>query len=149
MKRRIVVELAAEEDLVETAMYILQAQPAAGTRFIPAARASFERPAEHPAIGRTYETTHPRLQCIRIWRVRGFEKYLIFSNPRTAFSISLSHSCPGNSFSSSNQGSRPSAFNRWYSWRTAVLSPDEWQRKTFIEQSCLPKCSLPPSGLCV
>ncbi len=78
MKRRIVVEQAAEEDLVETAMYILQDQPAASTRFIPAARASFERLAEHPEIGRNYETTHPRLPGIRIWRVRGFEKYLIF-----------------------------------------------------------------------
>ena len=78
MKRRIVVEQAAEDDLVETAMYILQNQPAAATRFIPAARASFERLAGHPEIGRNYKTTHPRLQGIRLWRVRGFEKYLIF-----------------------------------------------------------------------
>ncbi len=78
MKRRIVVEQAAEEDLVETAMYILQDQPVAGTRFIPAARDSFERLAEHPEIGRSYDTTHPRLQDIRLWRVRGFENYLIF-----------------------------------------------------------------------
>jgi toxin ParE1/3/4 len=78
VKRRIVVEQATEEDLVETAMYILQDQPAAGMRFIPAARASFERLAEHPDIGRTYETTHPRLQGIRIWHMRGFEKHLIF-----------------------------------------------------------------------
>jgi plasmid stabilization system protein ParE len=40
VKRRIVVEQAAEEDLVETAMYILQNQPAAATRFISAARVS-------------------------------------------------------------------------------------------------------------
>ncbi len=72
------MEQAAEEDLVETALYILQGQPAAGTRFIPAARASFARLAEHPEIGRHYETSHPRLQGIRIWRVRGFENYLIF-----------------------------------------------------------------------
>ena len=78
MKRRIIVEQAAEDDLVETAMDILPDQPAAGLRFIPAARASFERLTEHPEIGRRYETTHPRLQGVRIWRVRGFEKHLIF-----------------------------------------------------------------------
>ena len=37
-------------------------------------RKAFQFLAEHPEAGRAYETAHPLLQHLRIWRVKGFEK---------------------------------------------------------------------------
>lgn len=78
MKRKVVVERAAEDDLFENTEYIRQDRPSAASEFVTTARATFEQLAEHPEIGRRYQTTHPRLQHLRIWRIRRFEDYLIF-----------------------------------------------------------------------
>ena len=78
MKRRIAVERAAEDDLFEATVSIQRNNPAAAQRFVQEARDTFERLADYPEMGRRYQTTHPRLQELRIWRVRGFENYLIF-----------------------------------------------------------------------
>jgi toxin ParE1/3/4 len=78
VKRRIIVERAAEDDLFESTAYIQSNNPAAAQRFVQAVRDTFERLADYPEMGRRYQTTHPRLQELRIWRVSGFENYLIF-----------------------------------------------------------------------
>lgn len=78
MRRRLVVERAAEEDLVATTTDILQDSPSAARRFVTAARRTFEQLARQPEMGRQYQTPHPRLQGLRIWRIRGFTRYLIF-----------------------------------------------------------------------
>jgi toxin ParE1/3/4 len=77
--RRIVVERAAEEDLFAAVDYYMrQGTPATARRFVTAARATFARLAETHDIGHRYQTTHPRLQHLHIWRVHGFNRYLIF-----------------------------------------------------------------------
>ena len=79
MTRRIVVERAAEEDLfVAVDYYVRQGTPATARRFVTAAQETFARLAETPDIGPRYQTTHPRLQHLHVWRVRGFDRYLIF-----------------------------------------------------------------------
>jgi toxin ParE1/3/4 len=78
VKRRIVVERAAENDLFEAMAYIQSNNPAAAQRFVQAARDMFEQLADYPELGRRYQTTHPRLQELRVWRIGGFENYLIF-----------------------------------------------------------------------
>lgn len=78
MKRRIVVERAAEEDLVAATTDIQQDRPSAASRFVREASKTFDQLAQQPEMGRRYETTHPRLQGLRVWRIRHFTKYLIF-----------------------------------------------------------------------
>ena len=78
MKRRLFIERAAEADLLETAAYIREKRPASAPQFVTAAREAFDLLAEPPGIGRPYQTEHLRLQGLRVWQVKGFEKYLIF-----------------------------------------------------------------------
>ena len=65
-------------DIAEITAEIRERQPASALRFVKATREAFQSLATHPQMGRQYETTHPLLQDLRIWRVKGFEKYLIF-----------------------------------------------------------------------
>ena len=78
MTRRIQIERAAELDIAEITAEMRERQPASALRFVKATREAFQSLATHPQMGRQYETTHPLLQDLRIWRVKGFEKYLIF-----------------------------------------------------------------------
>ncbi len=78
MKRRIVFERAAEDDLVATTTDIRQDSPSAASRFVRETSRTFDQLAQQPEMGRQYETIHPRLQGLRIWRIRHFTKYLIF-----------------------------------------------------------------------
>ena len=79
MTRRIVVERAAEEDMRQAVRYYVRHRsPATAQRFVTAVEDTFTRLADTPDIGRRYQTTDPRLQHLHIWRVRGFERYLIF-----------------------------------------------------------------------
>ena len=79
MTRRIVVEQAAETDLFEAvAYYRRDGSPATARRFVAAAQDTFAQLAQMPDMGRRYQTDHPRLHHLHVWRVRGFERYLIF-----------------------------------------------------------------------
>ena len=79
MIRRIVVERAAEADLLAAvAYYRREGSSAIARRFVAAAEETFARLAQTPDIGRHYQTDHPQLQHLHVWRVRGFEPYLIF-----------------------------------------------------------------------
>jgi toxin ParE1/3/4 len=88
--RRILLERAAELDIAEITAEIREQQPASALRFVKAVRESFRSLAAHPQMGRQYETTHLLLQNLRIWRVKGFEKYLIFYRAGQA-SIYIEH----------------------------------------------------------
>jgi toxin ParE1/3/4 len=76
--RRIQIERAAELDIAEITIALRERQPASATKFVKAARTAFRLLATQPEMGRRYQTTHPLLQNLRIWQVKGFEKYLIF-----------------------------------------------------------------------
>ncbi len=64
--------------MAEIAAEIRKQRPASALQFVAAAREAFQLLAMHPDMGRRYQTAHPRLQNLRVWRVKGFEKYLIF-----------------------------------------------------------------------
>jgi len=76
--RRIQIERAAELDLAEITFALREHQPASATKFVKAARTAFRLLATQPEMGRRYRTTHPLLQNLRVWQVKGFEKCLIF-----------------------------------------------------------------------
>ena len=74
----ITIRPRASIDLDEQSDYIAQNNLDAALRFFDSARQSFSQLARTPGIGSPYEVSNPRLQGLRKWPVRGFEKYLIF-----------------------------------------------------------------------
>jgi toxin ParE1/3/4 len=51
-------------------------------RFLANAEESFSELAESPAMGVALNTRHEDLKGTRKWQVKGFEKFLIFYQPR-------------------------------------------------------------------
>lgn len=73
---------AAARDLDEQAAYLAQeASLETALRFYDDASATFENLARMPGMGERRESGHPRLAELRVWRVEGFEKHLIFYQP--------------------------------------------------------------------
>lgn len=73
---------AADRDLDDQAGYLAQeASLETALRFYDAAGATFENIARMPGIGQPRESANPRLAGLRVWRVKGFEKHLIFYRP--------------------------------------------------------------------
>jgi toxin ParE1/3/4 len=67
----------AKADLVEIAAFIAEDNPEAAQAFLDAAEASFEFIASMPSVGRAYRVQSPAAMGMRVWRVEGFEHYLI------------------------------------------------------------------------
>ena len=78
MSRNISICPQAIADLNTHADYLSQQDTSVGFRFFDAARQTFADLARMPGIGSAYETNNPSLQTLRKWRVKGFEKFLIF-----------------------------------------------------------------------
>jgi toxin ParE1/3/4 len=73
---------AADADLDDQAAYLAcEASLEIALRFYDAAAASFEQIARMPGLGERRQTTNPRLEGLRVWRIQGFEKHLIFYRP--------------------------------------------------------------------
>jgi toxin ParE1/3/4 len=75
---RVVRERLSEQDLLEQIDYLRQENVSAALRFVDAIEHSLNRLSEMPEIGSPCDFENPRLQNIRMWPVKGFEKYLIF-----------------------------------------------------------------------
>ena len=71
----------AELDLLDIASYIAEDNFDAAERFLEAAEQTFATVASMPLIGHACEFQSPQAQGLRLWRVRGFERYLIFYRP--------------------------------------------------------------------
>jgi toxin ParE1/3/4 len=71
----------AKADLIEIADYIAVDNPEAAERFLDAAEAAFAQLAALPSIGQAVPFSSALAQGIRVWRVEGFERYLIFYRP--------------------------------------------------------------------
>ena len=71
----------ASLSLIEQAYWISEESLETADRFIDAAAASFSFLEDNPEIGREYEARNVRLAGVRVWRVSGFEKHLIFYRP--------------------------------------------------------------------
>lgn len=68
----------AERDIEECFVYIAEDDLDTGVYFLAAVEDSLERLAEFPHLGKQRTFTDKRFQNIRMWRVTGFESYLIF-----------------------------------------------------------------------
>jgi toxin ParE1/3/4 len=70
---------AADRDLDDQAAYLAQeASLETALRFYDAAAATFEDLAGMPGLGERRPTANQRLEGLRVWRIKGFEKHLIF-----------------------------------------------------------------------
>jgi toxin ParE1/3/4 len=78
---RIVKRAAAKRDLVIHFAFVGERSLPAAERFLQAAQQSFEEIARMPFIGSPGKVSGHRFSGIRMWRVRGFERYLIFYLP--------------------------------------------------------------------
>lgn len=82
MTLRVVVRSPAETDLIESALFIGEDNPAAAQRFLDEAEKAFVRLAEFPEIGTPRMAFDPALAGLRLWPVPGFEKFGICYIPR-------------------------------------------------------------------
>src|SRR5512132_1991861 len=74
---------AARRDLVEHYVYLAEnAGEEIADRFLANAEASFGGLAEHPEMGAPLTLRRPELAGLRKWRVKGFDKFLVFYMPR-------------------------------------------------------------------
>jgi toxin ParE1/3/4 len=81
--RRIVKRAAAKRDLILHFAFIAEGSHEAARRFLAAAEKSFHDLAAMPQMGAPRDTQQSKFADIRLWRVTGFENYLILYRPRT------------------------------------------------------------------
>jgi toxin ParE1/3/4 len=68
----------AANDLIDIASYIAEDNLDAAERFLDAAEEAFALLASMPSMGRAVIFQSPAAQGIRVWRIQGFPRYLIF-----------------------------------------------------------------------
>lgn len=74
---------AAQGDLIAHYVYLAEeAGAAVAERFLEMAEASFATLADQPKIGAPVKLHNPVLSDIRKWRVKDFDRFLIFYQPR-------------------------------------------------------------------
>jgi toxin ParE1/3/4 len=77
---RAIVRPAARRDLIQHFAYIGESGSlATARRFQAAARATFAELAKSPGMGAPKKV--PKFPEVKMWRIREFEKYLIFYEP--------------------------------------------------------------------
>jgi toxin ParE1/3/4 len=69
------------EELISLSYHIALDNEAAANRFLDACDEAFQQIALTPQIGASRQFHHPALRDVRMWRIKGFEKYLIFYRP--------------------------------------------------------------------
>ena len=78
-----VIRPKADRDLDDQAFYLAtEASPEVGHRFLLAAHETFTLLAANPRMGWHARLKHPQLTEMRVFRVSGFEKILVFYQPR-------------------------------------------------------------------
>ena len=80
--RRVVKRAAAKRDLILHFAFIAESSLDAARRFLVAAEKTFEDLAEMPSMGALRDALPAKFADIRLWRVNGFENYLILYRPR-------------------------------------------------------------------
>jgi len=68
----------AERDIEECFVFIAEDNLDTGVYFLAAVEDSLEQLTKFPLLGREREFQDRRFQNVRMWRVKGFESYLIF-----------------------------------------------------------------------
>ena len=79
---RIILRGSARRDLVEHFVFIGEnTSEEASRRFLASANRTFEDLARMPRMGAARRFRNPKFADVRMWRVRRFEKHLIFYRP--------------------------------------------------------------------
>jgi toxin ParE1/3/4 len=78
MTRAVIVRPPARIDLLESYAFIGLGSAGNADRFLEAAEHTFRQLADWPTMGRRWRTPIRRLSNVRVWRVRGFPKWLVF-----------------------------------------------------------------------
>ncbi len=68
----------AERDIEECFVYIAEDNLDTAVYFLVAVEDSLERLTAFPLIGKQINFAAERFQNVRMWRVKGYEKYMIF-----------------------------------------------------------------------
>lgn len=68
----------AERDIEECFVFIAEDNLDTGVYFLAAVEDSLEQIAKFPLIGKQRNFADKQFQNVRMWRVKGFESYLIF-----------------------------------------------------------------------
>ncbi len=68
----------SERDIEECFVYIAEENLDAGVVFLVAVEDSLEQLARFPLLGKTRAFQNKQFQNIRMWKVKGYENYLVF-----------------------------------------------------------------------
>jgi toxin ParE1/3/4 len=80
-----VIRPKADRDLDDQAYYLAtEASPEVGHRFLLAAHETFGLLAANPKIGWHARLKHAELAALRVFRITGFEKILVFYRPHAS-----------------------------------------------------------------
>lgn len=72
---------AVIDELIDLAYYIALEDPETADRFLIACEEAFGQLARMPYLGSQRAFNKAQLQDMRMWRVKGFDKHLIFYRP--------------------------------------------------------------------
>lgn len=78
MTLRILIRPKAQADLDDAAEYLGRENPSVAIRFLAATEETFNQLRATPGLGSVREYLDPRLDDLRAWHIRGFEKWLAF-----------------------------------------------------------------------
>ncbi len=78
MTRLIFITPQASLDLDDIYNFLAIDNSDMALKFFDLARQTFNQLTKTPEIGTTYEVSNPKLQSLRKWRVKRFDKYIIF-----------------------------------------------------------------------
>ena len=78
---KVIYEEGVFEELVSLSFYIAEEDEEALQKFLDACDTTFYFLAENKFIGSLKSFKNPKLSEVRMWRVKGFKKYLIFYIP--------------------------------------------------------------------
>lgn len=78
MALRIFITPKASRDLENISNYLAQNNPDTALRFFDATRQTIAKLAQMPYLGSLYRLDNSQLEGLRKWKVKGFDKYLIF-----------------------------------------------------------------------
>lgn len=81
MQKKILVRPLALEDIVEQSVFIAQGSQSSALRFLEMADKTFQELAEMPQMGNPDPFRNIHLTGVRRWRIRDFERHLIFYKP--------------------------------------------------------------------
>lgn len=78
MAKQITVSPRASQDIDEQFEYLAKEDVDIALRFFDAVRQTLAQLARLPGMGKPYHLDDPRLEGLRKWPVKGFDKHLIF-----------------------------------------------------------------------